>query len=132
MTTSPDTWSCQKCFCSNSTSSGNCWNCHTRRVVAEGATTLPQQGSLRSLLQNYVGRPVQINFRDRQRAESARLTQIQGDYFSVSALDSGEHYHFPLRYLVSARESTGSATDSSAELVLEVHRAPPDGDRADA
>jgi hypothetical protein len=132
MTSTQEGWRCHKCHCHNSGAAASCWNCHTRPSHTAASAVASGPGSLRALLENYVGASVQINFRDRQRAETAQLTQIQGDYFSVSDPDSGEHYHFPLRYLVSARESAGAATGQAADLLLEVHRSPPDGERADA
>lgn len=84
---------------------------------------------MRGMLQTYLGKPVQINFRNRLRTETARLTHLHADSFSVSAPGSDEQYHFPLRHLVSARESAGPATGKPTELLLEVHRAAPDGDR---
>jgi hypothetical protein len=130
---SDNAWPCHKCFCSNPAPALRCWNCHLPRASAApdatgtttAGTTVPP-ASLSALLERYVGEAVQINFRDLQRTDAARLTHVHSDYFSVADLETGAQHHFPLRSLFSARESGAGSPDAARQLELQVHRTPSD------
>lgn len=79
---------------------------------------------IRALLLRYVQRAIEINYLEATKMESAWLTGVHGDYFTVARDGKGAKFHFPIRHILAATEMTPLSENGprDARLTIEVYR----------